>query len=97
MISPDNATIDVRYSMQQVMVVAPINTQHNKTQDITNQHRQQGFNNFPAGTMWNPKFQHHNRDKDGYHTSAKCFQAGLGHVGSLWRLNIDYYNLKFEI
>src|ERR1041385_8176576 len=68
--------------MHHVMMVVPVNSDVNETQEIAEEHRQQRHQVLQTVTMRHLHLQHHDGDDDCDHAIAECFQSPLGHLPS---------------
>src|SRR5262245_4996623 len=80
-ICPQYAAIDVFAGLQHVMVIAPIDSDKDESENITEKSR----NNRPEGGQACAERNSQLKHKDGYdhsdHAIAECFHAGFGHFG----------------
>jgi hypothetical protein len=65
--------------LQEMMVIAPIDAEENKTQNITQEHRRKRQKDAYIGALRYSQFEHHNSDNDGDNPIAECFHAPFGH------------------
>src|SRR4029079_6041594 len=62
------------------MMVDPVNSDKNKTQDVAEEDRQQASKRLPIGAMRHLQLQNHDRNDDSDHTAAECIQSFLVHL-----------------
>src|SRR5256714_14367545 len=82
-IRPQHAAIDVFDHLKEMMVVAPIDSYEDETEDIAEENRSDGAEHRQTVPQRHAQLEHHNGDDDRDHTIAKGFQSGAGHRGSL--------------
>src|SRR6267143_1219507 len=75
-VRPEYSAADLLGDLEQMMMVVPINTEINETEDVTQQYRQDRFQRGKFNRMRYLQFQHHDRDDDGKDTVAESFKAG---------------------
>ena len=68
------------HNLQQMMVIAPVNSDENKTEHIAQEYWNEWSQRVQSRPLWRPHFQHHDGDDDGYHTITKCFQTSFIHL-----------------
>src|SRR6267378_6789171 len=78
-VRPEYSAADLLGDLEQMMMVVPINTEINETEDVTQQYRQDRFQRGKFNRMRYLQFQHHNRDDDGKDTVAEGFKSGCFH------------------
>ncbi len=78
-IGPDNFWSNMAHSMQEMMMVAPVNSHHQKAQHIADENGselKQGLNRCLVRYFY---FQYHDGDNNGYYSIAESFKAGFIH------------------
>jgi hypothetical protein len=81
-IRPHNLAVYPSRRLQEMVMIVPIDTQINETQNIAQKYRQQRFEGHQIRTVRNLQFQHHNRNNDGKHTVAESFEPRFVHIPS---------------
>src|SRR3954467_15288247 len=69
--------------MKHVVMVVPVNTDINKTEQVTNENRKQRMQRIKFSGVRYFKLQHHNSDDDGQYAITKCFQPSFSHSNFL--------------
>ena len=71
--------------MNQMMMIPPVNSNIQETQNIADKNRNQGKQIRQCRTMGHFNFKYHNRDNDGQYSVTKCFNSVLSHRNnSFW-------------
>ena len=78
-VSPEDAAADVFRGMKHGMVIVPVNSNANKTEDIAKKDQQQRFQRRQLELVRHLQFQNHYCDDYGKHAVAECFQSVLFH------------------
>src|SRR5580765_5933825 len=65
--------------MKQMMVIAPIDLDEDKTQHVAEEDREKRAQRSPARVLGRFEFQHHDGDDDGQHAVAECFEPAFTH------------------
>lgn len=90
-VCPKHTTINMFYRLKQVMMVAPVDSEEDKTESIAEEDRQQGSERSEVRPCRRPKFQNHDGDDDGDDTITERFRAAFGHRG----FRFTVYGLRF--
>ena len=77
---PEIATANAPHSVEHVVMIAPINPEKNKTQDIAEKTGQSREQRGEASAMRHFQFQNHDGDNDCEDAVAKGFEPVLTHV-----------------
>jgi hypothetical protein len=83
-VRPEDATANVFRRIKHMMVVVPVNSKINKTENVAQKDRQQWFQGSQLDAMRYLQFQHHYCDDDGKYSVAKCFQSVFSHWQNRW-------------
>src|SRR5579859_5045216 len=65
--------------MEHMMVIVPVDSDENETEQILTERRHDAFEGGPVRTTRDCQFEHHNRDDDGDDAIAECLQAAFAH------------------
>src|SRR5262249_17271889 len=84
---PENPAVHTVNRLHQVMMIAPINAEENKTEYIAKKRRNQRTQCGQSGSSWNVQFQNHDGDNDCHHAVAKGLEAGFRHAAILHASN----------
>src|ERR1035437_5150198 len=79
-VRPQDWPSDRENCMQHVVMVVPVDANIDETQHITEKNRNQRCQCIEVLAMWHLQLQNHDRDDDGHHAVAECFQAALAHI-----------------
>src|SRR5882672_1564221 len=82
-IRPQHSAADVLDDLQQVMMIAPVDAEKNKAQQVTEKDRAHRAERLPTGVMRHPEFEHHDGDDDRDHPIAESFKPAFGHLAFL--------------
>jgi hypothetical protein len=78
-VGPQHGAVDLLGRVQHVMMVVPVDAEEDVAEDVGEEHRHERARRFPPAVVRHLQLQHHNRDDDGEHAVAECFQSMLAH------------------
>jgi hypothetical protein len=78
-IRPEDAAVHPVGGVQEMMVVAPVDAEKYKAEDIRQHSRQDRAQRGPFSPLGHAKFQHHNGDQHGHHAVAEGLETSLRH------------------
>src|ERR1043166_6622903 len=78
-IRPQDATVHMLGSLEQVMVIVPIDPNKHKTQEVTDKDWNERAEGRQVHALRHMQFEHHNGNDNGYHSITKCFESSLVH------------------
>src|SRR5208283_4471520 len=79
-IGPQNPAVNLLYRLQQMMVVAPVDSEEDEAEKVTQESGEQVPQFIEIGPPRNHEAQNHDGDNDGKDVVAEGFHAGLAHL-----------------
>src|SRR5262249_37750956 len=79
-VRPERTRIDHPDRLEQMMMVAPIDSEEDEAQGVTHKFRHERAEPRQRGALWNLQPKDHDGDEDGDDTIAERFHSSLGHV-----------------
>src|SRR5947209_1132970 len=77
-VRPHRATIDSFAGAKHMMVIIPVNTDEDEAQRVDRDRRQRLEHRAQIASVRRTQFQYHDRDDDGQHAVAECFESPGG-------------------
>src|SRR5437870_5710517 len=80
-VRPQYLAVDPLRDVQHVVMVGPVDADHDEAQDIGQESRQDRAKRSPVRSGWNFQLEDHNGDQDGDHAVAEGLKTSLTHSG----------------
>src|SRR5258706_3609659 len=78
-IRPENTAVDRSDRVQQMVMVAPVDSEVNEAQDVNQKHGQNRRQRFEVRAVRNLQLEHQDRDEDREHAIAERLESPFGH------------------
>lgn len=78
-IGPERRSIDALGGVEEVVMIVPVDGDHDEAEDIAQEDRKNGAESGESGTVRRFHFEDHDGDDDGEDAVAEGFEAVFGH------------------
>ena len=88
-VRPEDPAVDSMRGLEHVMMVVPVDAEHDEAEHVGEGDRDQGTERFPIRSVWNLQLQDHDGDQDRDHAVAERLEAAFAHARSV-RITVEY-------